>query len=317
MNGLSFKLSGDLRLLRFLTVITVVTTFFLVALGGAVRVTDSGLACPDWPLCYGQVIPPFDFHVILEYSHRLAASVVSALVLVVAVLTGLFHRREKWLVVPAMVSVVLLGAQVGLGAITVLYELPPMIVLAHLAMAEMLVALMVFMCVLVWFNRAKVAMLRKANSSECMRIFPFLLVCVLALYLLLLSGSYVTVSEASWACGNQWPLCYGGLIPDDTSAAVHMGHRWLALVVAGLLFGFFCWVWKRRAENVATFRAASVAVILYLAQAAVGAFTVWLDFSQDMRLLHLVMATLTWISVVTLTTLVFMSAKYQSIVWEE
>src|SRR5207237_6083152 len=69
---------------RALSVATAVATYALVVLGGVVRVSGSGLGCPDWPLCHGRVLPPLDLHAIIEYSHRTAASLTSTLVVLTA-----------------------------------------------------------------------------------------------------------------------------------------------------------------------------------------------------------------------------------------
>ncbi|MDE2802837.1 MAG: COX15/CtaA family protein, partial [Chloroflexota bacterium] len=85
------------RSLRILLAVTVAATFGLITLGGVVRATESGLGCPDWPLCHGQIIPPFEYHVLIEYSHRLVASVVGALVVACAVLVWWKHRESTGL----------------------------------------------------------------------------------------------------------------------------------------------------------------------------------------------------------------------------
>src|SRR5437762_8030758 len=120
---------------RALSVATALATYALVVLGGVVRVSGSGLGCPDWPLCHGRALPPLDLHAIIEYSHRTTASLTSVLVVATAVVAWVAWRNRRDLVIPATLAGGLLAIQVVLGAITVRLELPPMIVLAHLATA--------------------------------------------------------------------------------------------------------------------------------------------------------------------------------------
>src|SRR5260370_12250774 len=124
-----------MKAFRALSVATALVTYALVVLGGVVGVPGSGLGCPDWPLCHGRVLPPLDVHAIIEYSHRTTASLTSALVVLTAVFAWLAFRKRRDIVIPAMVALGLLVVQVLLAAITVPLDLPPMIVLAHLATA--------------------------------------------------------------------------------------------------------------------------------------------------------------------------------------
>src|SRR5712691_13134211 len=73
-----------MRAYRGLAVATAVSAYLLILLGGLVRITGAGLACPDWPLCRGRVIPPPDSLVLIEWSHRFVASIVGLLTLAVA-----------------------------------------------------------------------------------------------------------------------------------------------------------------------------------------------------------------------------------------
>src|SRR6202521_3789758 len=129
-----------MKAFRAVSVATALVTYALVVLGGVVRVSGSGLGCPDWPLCHGRLLPPLDVHAIIEYSHRTTASLTSALVVLTAVVAWVAWRKRRDIVIPATVALVLLMVQVVLGAITVRLELPPMIVLAHLATAMALLA---------------------------------------------------------------------------------------------------------------------------------------------------------------------------------
>src|SRR5437879_9489583 len=186
---------------RALSVATAVATYALVVLGGVVRVSGSGLGCPDWPLCHGRVLPPLDLHAIIEYSHRTAASLTSTLVVLTAAVAWMAWRNRRDLVVPATLAVSLLAVQVVLGAITVRLELPPMIVLAHLATA---MALLGAVCV------TAVASLLPAPTGGVDRVASRrTLLAAAGTYLLIISGSLVVGSGASGSC-DAWPLCGGG-----------------------------------------------------------------------------------------------------------
>ena len=82
-----------------------VAAFGQVSLGGVVRVTDSGLGCPDWPLCHGRLIPTFDSATLIEYSHRLSASLLTVLVVATAVLSWRHYRDRPWVMVPSALAV--------------------------------------------------------------------------------------------------------------------------------------------------------------------------------------------------------------------
>jgi cytochrome c oxidase assembly protein subunit 15 len=131
--------------LAALTAHLVVALVALVVIGGATRVMQAGLACPDWPLCYGSLLPggQLNLQVFLEWFHRLDAFVVGVALLVLAVASGFARRRlPAWLPLASFCALVLVAVQGGLGALTVTRLLAAPLVTAHLATALTLVILL-------------------------------------------------------------------------------------------------------------------------------------------------------------------------------
>jgi cytochrome c oxidase assembly protein subunit 15 len=142
-----------------LSLITTLATFFLIFVGGLVRVTGAGLGCPDWPKCFGRWIPPlsvqdlpagFDtqsFNVTLawiEYINRLIGVIVGFLILSTAVLALLYFRKHKRIVIPAVIAVLLVAFQGWFGSIVVSSSLEPLMVSLHLLLALVIVSLLIF-----------------------------------------------------------------------------------------------------------------------------------------------------------------------------
>ena len=299
---------------RILTIATVLSILALVALGGVVRLTDSGLGCPDWPLCHGRIIPPLDGPTLIEYSHRLMASVVGLLVLAVVLAVWRSYRRQPWLLVPATLGFVALVAQVLLGGFTVLRELPPEFVLAHLATAEALMACMMVVCIVALCGSPVTSSFR-GHTKRGRDLLPFLtLATVLATFTLLLTGGHVAVSGATAGCGQEWPLCQGQLFPEGYYPITHMVHRVFALLSGSLIVTAVAMAWLRRRERPPLARAAVAAGGLFLVQVLVGGATVLMGFPIAVRLLHLTLATVVWMGLAAMAVLSFNSPRQDIVV---
>ena len=300
-------LPGPVRMhgwFRCLTLATAVATFALVVLGGVVRVTGSGLGCPDWPLCHGSILPPGQLEAVIEYTHRLVSSViVGPLVVATTVGAWVLYRRQRWLVVPATLGLVLLLAQVALGGAAVRSELSPGTVAAHLALGEALLA-----CLVVIYTVTGGGLLELQSGSGANRGDPLpklALVSAIGLYLLILSGSYVTVSGATAACGTHWPLCQGGIFPDGVLPKVHMAHRFAAILVGVLLMYALHLGFRGRHRSPQVRLVSMATAALFLVQMLVGALAVWLRFPVGLTALHVAMATAVWCTTVALVVLTF------------
>ena len=144
----SLLTQDPLRGVRRLASVAAVATLVLIAMGGAVRATDSGLACPDWPACYGQWIPPADLNMWLEHSHRLWAGVVGIMIAWLAVWTWVRHRDRPLVWGASLVALLLVIVQAGLGAAVVLLHLRAGLVTSHLGMSLVVVGSLILVAVL-------------------------------------------------------------------------------------------------------------------------------------------------------------------------
>ena len=269
----------------------------LVALGGTVRVTGSGLACPDWPFCHGGIIPPADIYraagwedhqVWLEWSHRLAAALIGLAVAVYALIAWLRHRKRRWVAVPAVAAIPMLALQGGLGALTVTERLEPIVVTAHLATAMMIILLVAAS----WLGTFRAE--RGDPDGGAGVLARWALGSAVLVYLLIVVGSYVTHTDAGYYCGNQWPLCNGQLWPDGRLAQWHMMHRLLAVLAAAGVFAVAVMAMQVRPRSRALIRAAHGAAALIVLQILLGAATMWTGLDEWARVAHLAGGAAMW-----------------------
>jgi protoheme IX farnesyltransferase len=283
---------------RWLIVVTCAVTYALVVLGGIVRVTGSGDACPDWPRCHGQLLPPLEGDVLIEFSHRLVASVVGFLVLGVAVL-GWRARGRLPSLVPwgAFLAVGLVGGQVVLGGMTVLNDLDADLVTAHLALASTLLATLVVLALASFDLTAPASGATGGASFRNLAV-----VAALATFALMLSGSYVAGSGASLAF-RDWPLFDGQLLPEGGHRAMAHGvHRLAAAGVGVLLIYMTVRAWRAGGRTPIALLA-TAALVLYVAQVFVGAANIWTLIQPATRGAHLALAVAVWGLLVALAVL--------------
>lgn len=281
--------------IRYLAAVSAIATYALIVLGGTVRATNSGLACPDWPRCHGQLIPPLDTPVLIEYSHRLAAVSVGLLILATAVTAWLWHRQDRLVVAGVTAALLLLMAQVLVGGVSVNMELPETIVAAHLAIAlGLLAVLVVTACGAFWKESGQVSngpLPKDRSSSGAFLILAA--VAALATFVLILTGSYVANSGASLVYPD-WPLFNGKLMSAGGRLAdLHYAHRLMAAVVGLLLLAVAVQAWRRERRPV-LLAAVGLALVLYVAQVFVGASNIWLELATSVRIAHLALASALW-----------------------
>ena len=282
---------------KVVALLSLAVSFLQIALGGFVRASESGLGCPDWPLCHGKIIPPFEFHTLIEYSHRLNGSLLGIFVAVLLILCIMRYRRDKQLMMANYTAFTLVVSAGILGGITVITELAWWIRLIHLGIAQFLAACLMYITYKFVFDNLS----NNYSYLDPIRAWKWKkILCVSLVFLLIVSGSYMVGVGASSSCSS-WPLCKGLSIPDGISYQVHMGHRYISVVTLAFVGYISIELMIHAKGNKLIKRVAHSALGLLGIQIILGAVTVWSGFSSHMKVTHLSVATLVWLSVILMS----------------
>jgi heme o synthase len=278
--------------------VTTVITYFLIALGGTVLATDSGLSCPDWPFCNGQAYYTGTYHTFLEQFHRFTAATVSILIVFLFVGIIVWARKDRALLTLAIAAPILLAIQIVLGGLTVLWKLPPQIITAHLATALAIFAIVITIAVLSGKPAPSRELPAKTRKFAQLAISNALLV-----YILMLLGSYVTGSEAGLACQG-WPLCTPApWAVSNHLAEINILHRLFAVFVGLVMLWTVMSALRRWRIARGQAIVGLVAGLLFICQAVVGGLIVLLEEPAFVAGLHLALATAVWGTLVLLAAL--------------
>ncbi len=262
------------RALQRYALAVAVCTGLLVFAGGLVTSTGSGLAVPDWPLSYGQIMPPMVGNVRFEHGHRMVASTVGLLTVILAV--WLWKREPRlWvrrLGLAALFAVILQGL---LGGLTVKMLLPAPVSVAHGALGQ------TFFCITVAIALfTSGAWLRPATPRDepgtGVSLRTLSILTTLAVYVQLILGATMRHREAGLAIPD-FPLAFGRVIPPFTSpnVAVHFAHRAWAWVVATLVAITVTRVLRAHRDVPQLARPARLLAGLVVLQVLLGATTIW------------------------------------------
>lgn len=206
-------------------------TLVLMCLGAGTRAKKFGITCPDWPLCFGKIIPDFHPGVYWEFIHRSAAGTMTILFLGCLIFAWRskdksLERTRGWL----FIAFPLLLAQILMGGLTVLRLADIIIVTGHLTLATLF-----FGCLfwgLLWITQPKPIRDLSPALKFCVQALPALIFCQIVL------GGLVASSYAGSVCVD-FPLCNGQWIPEPFSGpiALQVIHRFMAYFIFVVVMG--------------------------------------------------------------------------------
>lgn len=266
-----------LKSYRTFLVVLSVMILGLMALGAGVRTMNAGLSCPDWPLCFGKVIPDFHPAVWFEFVHRAYAGVVA--ILYAAALVIAFRRKDlgdvsrNQLRLAATWGTVFLSAQIIMGGLTVLMLVKAVIVTTHLLLATLFLGSVLWMYFVV---KREITATSASQDPEHVWapkwpvvILPILVFSQIAI------GGLVASTYAGSVCVD-WPLCNGQWVPTWKGAiGLQVIHRFVAYGLVVLFAGFAVWAMTaaKRGERKVSSRVRSLFVfagVVVLLQTVVG-----------------------------------------------
>ena len=313
---------NELARFRRVVTATIVATFALILIGGIVRVSDSGLGCGaegsgthGWPLCEGGVLPASSAESVVEFSHRVAATIVVVLIGLMIWRAYRSLRDHRRLVRGSVAAGALVLAQAALGGLTVEKGLEDELVAAHLGAAMLLLGLL--------FVLRRSADPATAEPPPQVRagLRPLAVVTSCLVLATIIAGGYVagteyhgtpqehTVVGAHTACGtgwdeNQFPGCNGqGWLSFGQSrlADIQLTQRLFMYLTAISVIALAALALLRRARS----RAFWIAPLILVGQIALGAINVWAGKHAGLILGHLALGTTLWATVVYATATLF------------
>ena len=281
--------------------VTVVWTLALLFLGSVVHATESSLACPDWPTCFGTMVPEMSGGVFWEHLHRLVAG---GLVLMFVLATWLVRREvsdRPWMFKACLVGIALLLVQSVVGGLTVIYQLPDLVSTTHLSLAFLFLSLATFLAASTHQRVPEMSTEMSASVAASLRLWAAIGAGLIFLQSAL--GALVRHTDGGISCPD-FPLCLGQMIPPLINVQItsHFFHRVFAMLATVLVIGIALWVMRQEVPGIFRQLAWS-AVALVVVQVALGVASVLTVLAVPPVSLHTIVAAALLANLVALSTL--------------
>lgn len=311
--------------LHYFAVFTACCTLCLIIAGGLVTSTGSGLAVPDWPLSYGQVMPPMVGGIFYEHGHRMIATFVGFLTTVLAI--WLWRKEErKWMRVLGIIALCVVIAQGLLGGLTVIFLLPTAVSVSHATLAQTFFSLTASIALFTskWWRSEQPLLLEDENKISLVKLSVF---ATLAVYIQLILGALMRHTHSGLVVPD-FPFAYGQLFPslspeslqsynsqliysDIRLAAdgditygqvfIHMLHRGWALVVLTMVLWTSFRLRKLSKASKRLSRFSWLLIALVVVQVTLGALTVLSRKAVDVTTAHVATGALLLVICVVMT----------------
>ena len=192
---------------------SVLLTWPLIPFGAYVRLKNAGLSCPDWPLCFGKLIPPSGFEIWLEVGHRFVAVLLGIFIIAITLFTFSNQKYFKFRKIAVTIFIVVCFQGV-LGGLTVIMVLSPLIVTLHLIVGIFLFGLLVFLTRIVFEDKNKTVQKINIDSNHLYKnksdvILSKLKWMTIVLFIIIISGGYNSSTYSGFYCEG-FPGCHEG-----------------------------------------------------------------------------------------------------------